>query len=125
MSKKTMRNIADLTISKELQEQLKALRRIAIIESVGSSTRMAGAKLSNREVEQLLFGLSSQTLASLPKLAEQILALVRERQKITIAEVIETTQAPRSTIKKYLAMLVDQKYLMRHGRGRNVWYTVL
>jgi Fic family protein len=38
-------------------ERLTALRRIATIESVGSSTRIEGAKLSNREVENLLSSL--------------------------------------------------------------------
>jgi Fic family protein len=35
-------------------ERLKALRRVATIESVGSSTRIEGSKLTNREVEHLL-----------------------------------------------------------------------
>lgn len=35
-------------------ERLSGLRRIATIESIGSSTRIEGAKLSNREVEHLL-----------------------------------------------------------------------
>ncbi len=35
-------------------ERLSALRRVATIESVGSSTRIEGSKLSDREVEQLL-----------------------------------------------------------------------
>jgi Fic family protein len=35
-------------------ERLSGLRRVATIESIGSSTRIEGAKLSNREVEQLL-----------------------------------------------------------------------
>jgi Fic family protein len=35
-------------------ERLSGLRRIATIESIGSSTRIEGARLSNREVEQLL-----------------------------------------------------------------------
>ena len=35
-------------------ERLKALRRIATIESIGSSTRIEGASLSDREVEALL-----------------------------------------------------------------------
>ena len=35
-------------------ERLKALRRVATIESIGSSTRIEGSKLSDREVEQLL-----------------------------------------------------------------------
>jgi len=35
-------------------ERLSALRRIATIESIGSSTRIEGAKLSDRDVERLL-----------------------------------------------------------------------
>ena len=35
-------------------ERLFSLRRVATIESIGSSTRIEGSKLSNREVEQLL-----------------------------------------------------------------------
>ncbi len=38
-------------------ERLSALRRVATIESIGSSTRIEGAKLSDREVERLLAGL--------------------------------------------------------------------
>jgi Fic family protein len=39
-------------------ERLSGLRRVATIESIGSSTRIEGAKLNNREVEQLLSNLS-------------------------------------------------------------------
>lgn len=35
-------------------ERLSGLRRIATIESIGSSTRIEGARLSDREVEKLL-----------------------------------------------------------------------
>ncbi len=38
-------------------ERLSALRRVATIESIGSSTRMEGGKLSDREVERLLSNL--------------------------------------------------------------------
>jgi len=38
-------------------ERLSALRRVATIESIGSSTRIEGSKLSDREVEQLLVNL--------------------------------------------------------------------
>ena len=38
-------------------EHLSALRRVAIIESIGSSTRIEGSKLSDREVEKLLSSL--------------------------------------------------------------------
>jgi Fic family protein len=45
-------------------ERLAALRRIATIESVGSSTRIEGAKLSDREVECLLAGLDTHSFRS-------------------------------------------------------------
>ena len=35
-------------------ERLSALRRVATIESVGSSTRIEGSKLSDREVERAM-----------------------------------------------------------------------
>ena len=45
-------------------ERLTALRHIATIESIGSSTRIEGAKLSNKEIEQLLTGLEAKKFAS-------------------------------------------------------------
>jgi hypothetical protein len=45
-------------------ERLTALRRVATIESIGSSTRIEGAKLSDREVELLLAGLDVKAFAS-------------------------------------------------------------
>src|SRR5882757_1950388 len=45
-------------------ERLSALRRVATIESIGSSTRIEGSKLSDREVERLLANLEIKSLAS-------------------------------------------------------------
>ncbi len=45
-------------------ERLSTLRHVATIESVGSSTRIEGAKLSNREVERLLRGLEVHSFRS-------------------------------------------------------------
>ena len=42
-------------------ERLLALRRVATIESIGSSTRIEGSKLSNREVGALLTRLEIQS----------------------------------------------------------------
>lgn len=42
-------------------ERLSALRRVATIESIGSSTRIEGSKLSDREVERLLSNLAINT----------------------------------------------------------------
>jgi Fic family protein len=45
-------------------ERLNALRRIATIESIGSSTRIEGSKLTDREVEHLLGKLEITSLTS-------------------------------------------------------------
>ncbi len=45
-------------------ERLSALKRVATIESIGSSTRIEGSKLSDREVEKLMAGLSSTSFES-------------------------------------------------------------
>ena len=53
---RALRNIAP--------ERLTALRRVATIESVGSSTRIEGVKLTNAQVEVLLSGLETRSFAS-------------------------------------------------------------
>lgn len=45
-------------------ERLSSLRHVATIESIGSSTRIEGVKLTNREIEQLLSNLETQSFAS-------------------------------------------------------------
>jgi Fic family protein len=45
-------------------KRLSNLRHVATIESIGSSTRIEGAKLSDREVEQLLSNLDTQSFAN-------------------------------------------------------------
>jgi len=60
-------------------ERLNALRRVATIESIGSSTRIEGSKLTDREVEQLLAKLEVKKFAS------------RDEQEVAgYAEVMET-----------------------------------
>ena len=45
-------------------DRLSALRRVATIESIGSSTRIEGSKLSDREVEKLLANLEIKSFAT-------------------------------------------------------------
>src|SRR5258705_7249204 len=45
-------------------ERLSALRRVATIESIGSSTRIEGSKLTDREVERLLSNLDIRRFGS-------------------------------------------------------------
>lgn len=60
-------------------ERLKALRQVATIESIGSSTRIEGSKLTDREVEKLLANLEIKRFNS------------RDEQEVAgYAEVMET-----------------------------------
>src|ERR1700730_11256546 len=45
-------------------DRLTSLRRVATIESIGSSTRIEGARLSNLEIEKLLSNLQLRSLAT-------------------------------------------------------------
>ena len=45
-------------------DRLSALRRVATIESIGSSTRIEGSKLSDREIERLLSNLQIKSFAT-------------------------------------------------------------
>lgn len=53
------RSLADIS-----PERLAKLKRIATIESIGSSTRIEGASLSDQQVEELLSGLHTQSFRS-------------------------------------------------------------
>src|ERR1700684_792644 len=60
-------------------DRLNALKRVATIESIGSSTRIEGSKLSDREVEQLLSRMEIKKFAT------------RDEQEVAgYAEVMET-----------------------------------
>lgn len=60
-------------------ERLRALRHVATIESIGSSTRIEGSKLTDREVERLLANLEIKRFSS------------RDEQEVAgYAEVMET-----------------------------------
>jgi Fic family protein len=53
-----------MAIGRISPERLTALRRVATIESIGSSTRIEGAKLSDKKVERLLASLGVKEVAS-------------------------------------------------------------
>jgi Fic family protein len=72
-------------------ERLSALRRVATIESIGSSTRIEGSKLSDREVEKLLANLEIKSFHSRDEqevagYAETMELIFQSWQEITLTE---------------------------------------
>src|SRR6202453_3282952 len=72
-------------------DRLSALRRVATIESIGSSTRIEGSKLSDREVERLLAHLDNKFLSprdeqEVSGYADAIETVFRSWQDIPVTE---------------------------------------
>lgn len=63
-------------------------------------------------------------LSALPELARQFVDFTKNQGRITIAEALKLTNAPRSTVKMHFKNLVEQGYLVKHGAARGVWYTL-
>lgn len=60
----------------------------------------------------------------LPELSSQILQYIREHGRMTIGNLSDLTQANRNTLKKHLAELVKDQYILKYGKGRATWYTL-
>ncbi|HEY7665033.1 MAG TPA: hypothetical protein VH934_18105, partial [Xanthobacteraceae bacterium] len=72
-------------------ERLAALRHVATIESIGSSTRIEGSKLTDREVGRLLTNLEIKSFASRDEqevagYADAVELVLRSWEEITITE---------------------------------------
>ena len=99
--------------SAQSPERLQALRHVATIESIGSSTRIEGSKLSDAEIEALLSNVSKTSF------------LTRDEQEVAgYAEVMETvfehhTQIPvtENYIKQFHAALLRHSSKDARHRG--------
>lgn len=65
-----------------------------------------------------------QLLEKLAPLEEKMLAIARERGRITIVDAVTLLSANRNTVKLHLRQLVQQGYLQQHGTGKGTWYSV-
>jgi DNA-binding IclR family transcriptional regulator len=63
-------------------------------------------------------------MEKLAPLEEMMLAIARERGRITIADAVTLLAANRNTVKLHLRQLVQQGYLEQHGTGKGTWYSV-
>lgn len=61
-------------------------------------------------------------LGDLPPLSVTIMELVRERGRVSVADIVKTTNVSRNTVKDHLKSLTKSGHLLRHGAGRGTWY---
>ncbi len=58
----------------------------------------------------------------LPKLSSDILALLKEHERLSIAEIEAVTKANRNTLKVRLRELVRDNFIEQNGKARSTWY---
>ncbi|ELR98409.1 Fic family protein [Gloeocapsa sp. PCC 73106] len=99
-------------------ERLAVLKRVATIESIASSTRIEGVKLSDREVEQLLSNLETKSLSTRD---EQEVAGYAEAMQV-LFEAWEAIPLTENYIKQLHSILL--KYSCKDERHRGNYKTL-
>ena len=61
---------------------------------------------------------------TLPTLSLDILKLLQENERLTIAEIVKQTGANQNTLKVRLRELVIDGRIKRHGKARATWYSL-
>lgn len=95
-------------------ERLAVLRRVATIESIGSSTRIEGAKLTDKEVESLLGRLEQSSFTTRD---EQEVAGYAELME-TVFQTYETIPITENYIKQFHGMLLRHSTKDKRHRGQ-------
>jgi Fic family protein len=92
-------------------DRLNALRRVATIESIGSSTRIEGVKLSDAEVEKLLTGVKTYSFLSRD---EQEVGGYAEAMELVFANFAELTLTENHIKQLHTALLKHSQKDERH-----------
>jgi len=61
---------------------------------------------------------------ALPTLSLKILKLLKENERLTIAEIVKQTGSNQNTLKVRLRELVSDGRIKRHGKARATWYSL-
>lgn len=62
--------------------------------------------------------------SDLPTLSLEVLKLLKENERLTIAEIVKQTGANQNTLKVRLRELVNEGRIKRHGKARATWYSL-
>lgn len=62
--------------------------------------------------------------SSLPLLSTQVLKLLAEHERLTIAQMVKYTGGNQNTLKVRLRELVNDGLIQRHGKARSTWYSL-
>jgi Fic family protein len=103
---------------REAQEKLKSLKEFSL------TWLEFFLELLKKQKDELKTKIDREKKAQrLPELSEKICALANDRGRISVALLSEEIKANRNTIKKHLQKLVSMGRLVKHGKGRGVYYS--
>ena len=103
---------------REAQEKLKSLKEFSL------TWLEFFLELLKKQKDELKTKINREKKAQrLPELSEKICALANDRGRISVALLSEELKANRNTIKKHLQKLVSMGRLVKHGKGRGVYYS--
>ncbi len=103
---------------RESQERLKSLKEFSL------TWLEFFLELLKKQKDELKAKIEREKKAErLPELSEKICTLASDRGRITVAFISEELKANRNTIKKHLQNLVRIGRLVKHGKGRGVYYS--
>jgi Fic family protein len=60
----------------------------------------------------------------LPSLSVNILEIIKNKQKVKIADIVKQTQGNRNTIKLHIKNLLKKDYIKSFGQGKGTWYEI-
>ena len=83
-------------------------------------------RMLQKQVKQLMKQLKYEKtiLSDLPSLSVRILEYVRTQGRINMRDMIQMTGVSRNTLKEHFRSLTGKGYLIKHGHGRGVWYSL-
>ena len=64
-------------------------------------------------------------IANLSDSAVRIIDFARDHGRVTIGDMIRSTGINRNTLKEHFRKLLEQGYLVRHGKGKGSWYVLV
>lgn len=77
-----------------------------------------------RQKDALLYKVERENLLErMSPVAERMVALARERGRVTISDAVELLGLNRNTAKLHFRQLVQEGHLLQHGSGRGTWYS--
>jgi len=110
-------------------EKLLMLKKISTIESIGSSNRISGNKLTDKEVENLLSRINgdnrikSNQNSKISLTEQKILSLFEHKNCLTSFEIAESLNLNLETTKKAVKSLVLKNYITKNGSTKGAWYS--